>query len=96
MRLLYHQDVQSDVNQALKRYESISPKLADALWHELQSHFRRIQSNPLTCHFETPPFRRVNLKRFPYAILYRVFDDHVKIMVVKHVKRRVDFGFKRR
>ena len=96
MRLVYHQDVQSDVNQALERYQSISPQLAETLWGELQANFTRIKENPLACHFETPPFRRANLKRFPYAILYRVFSDHVKIMVIKHVKRRADFGLKRR
>ena len=95
MRLVYHQDVQSDVNQALDRYESISPKLAEALWRELQATFTRIKENPLAGHLGSPPIRRSNLKRFPYAILYRVFSDHVKIMVIKHVKRRADFGLKR-
>ena len=93
---MYHQDVQSDVNHALEHYQSISPHLAETLWVELQANFARIRENPLAGHFESPPFRRVNLPRFPYAILYRVFNDHVKIMVIKHVKRRADFGMKRR
>jgi len=42
------------------------------------------------------PYRRVNLKRFPYAILYRAFEDHVKVVVVKHVRRRSDFGLTRK
>jgi hypothetical protein len=42
------------------------------------------------------PYRRVNLNYFPYAILYRAFEDHVKIVVVKHVRRRSDYGLKRR
>jgi plasmid stabilization system protein ParE len=96
MRVVYHQDVQSDVNQALERYRSISPQLAEMLWDELQANFTRIKKNPLACHFETAPFRRANLKRFPYAILYRVFSERVKIIVIKHVKRRSDFGLKRR
>lgn len=96
MRLCYHQYVQNDVNLALSRYDEISPKLADAFWDELQKHFKTISENPQAAHFETMPYRRVNLKRFPYAILYRAFDDHVKIVVVKHVRRRSDYGLKRR
>jgi len=46
MRLVYHQDVQSDVNQALDRYESISPKLAEALWRELPGYFYSHQREP--------------------------------------------------
>jgi plasmid stabilization system protein ParE len=96
MRLCYHQYVQNDVNAALARYDEVSPKLADAFWDELQQHFKTISENPQAAHFETMPYRRVNLKHFPYAILYRAFDDHVKIVVVKHVRRRSDYGLKRR
>jgi toxin ParE1/3/4 len=96
MRLLYHQKVQNDVNQALSFYGEISPKLADAFWNELQLAFQSISENPQAAHFEKTPYRRVNLKRFPYAILYRDCNDHVKVVVVKHVKRKTDFGLKRR
>lgn len=96
MRLCYHQDVQNDVNAALSRYDEVSPKLADAFWDELQKYFKTISENPQAAHFETMPYRRINLKRFPYAMVYRSFEDHVKIVVVKHVKRRNDYGLKRR
>jgi len=96
MRVFYHQDVQNDVNTALSRYEAISPKLADAFWDELQKSFQTIADNPQIAHFEARPYRRVNLKRFPYAIVYRAFEDRVKIVVVKHVKRRSDYGLQRK
>jgi|TARA_B110000977_G_scaffold159095_1_gene202871 plasmid stabilization system protein ParE len=96
MRLQYHQYVQNDVNEALSLYDEISPKLADAFWDELQQCFQAIRGNPQASHFETMPYRRANLKRFPYAILYRAFEDHVKVVVVKHVRRRSDFGLKRK
>lgn len=96
MRLCYHQYVQNDVNAALAQYGEVSPKLADAFWDELQKYFKTISENPQAAHFETMPYRRINLRRFPYAIVYRSFEDHVKIVVVKHVKRRNDYGLKRR
>lgn len=96
MRLWYHQYVQNDVNAALSRYDEISPKLGDAFWDELQKSFQTITENPQVAHYEALPYRRVNLKRFPYAILYRTFEDHVKIVVVKHVRRRSDYGLKRK
>ena len=96
MRLTYHKDVQADVQQALRHYETLSPQLADALWRELHLYLQRIAENPIGFHYEKHPYRRANLKRFPYTVLYRVFDDHVKIMVFRHIKRKPSFGAQRR
>lgn len=40
--------------------------------------------------------RRVNLERFPYHFFYRVAGDAVRILVVRHHKRRPTLGTHRR
>lgn len=34
-----------------------------------------------------PPFRRVLLRRFPYAVYFRVHDDVVQVFAVFHARR---------
>jgi hypothetical protein len=38
----------------------------------------------------------VNLERFPFHFLYRIVEDRVRILVVRHHKRRPSLGTQRR
>jgi hypothetical protein len=38
----------------------------------------------------------VNLERFPFHFLYRIVDDRVRILVVRHHRRRPSLGMHRR
>jgi hypothetical protein len=40
--------------------------------------------------------RRVNLHRFPYHFLFRVAGDVVRILVVRHHRRRPTIGIQRK
>lgn len=87
MKLVYHEKVQSDVNAIIRYYYDISDSLGDDFWQELTSVINIIREHPTRFHFEKPPLRRANLETFPYCIGYKVFSDHVKIMVIKHKSR---------
>ena len=87
MKLIYHEKVQSDVNAIIRYYDAISDSLGDDFWQELMSLINNIREHPTRFHFEKPPLRRANLETFPHCIGYKVFSDHVKIMVVKHKSR---------
>jgi toxin ParE1/3/4 len=39
--------------------------------------------------------RRVNLHRFPYHFLFRLINDEVRILVVRHHKRHPSLGTRR-
>jgi hypothetical protein len=41
-------------------------------------------------------FRRIRLDRFPYVGVYRELPDSVRVTVIKHEKRQVRYGMKRR
>jgi hypothetical protein len=36
------------------------------------------------------------VKRFPYSVLYRIRDDHVRILAIAHQKRRAFYWRRRR
>ena len=94
VRLEFHEEVAGDVLSATAFYEKISPRLASDFERELQGCLRRAAAEPFRCQPELE-FRRINLKRFPYHLLFSVEDDLVRIMVVRHNKRRPSFGVDR-
>jgi plasmid stabilization system protein ParE len=38
----------------------------------------------------------VNLERFPFHFLYRIVDDRIRILAVRHHRRRPSLGMHRR
>ena len=84
MRVAYHPLVQRDVNAILRHYEAISPALGDEFWNELLRVITRIEENPDRSHPADRGLRRVNLRRFPYHILFRRTAVRVRIVVLRH------------
>jgi plasmid stabilization system protein ParE len=95
MRLSFHPMVQKDINTILRRYDSISPKLGDQFFGELNTAFDSILHNPQRGHLQTADVRRVNLASFPYHFLYRLLPGRIRVTIVKHNKRRPAFGIRR-
>ena len=96
MRVTYNALVQKDVNRILQKYDSISPKLGDAFWDELNSKIAATSQNPGHSHLTGGDFRRVNLSRFPYHFLFRILPEKMRVTVVRHHKRNPAYGRKRR
>lgn len=96
MRVTYNALVQKDVNRILQRYDSISAKLGDAFWDELNSKIAATAEDPGHSHSAGGDFRRVNLSQFPYHFLFRVLPGRIRITVVRHHKRNPVYGRKRR
>ena len=94
----FHPAVQRDIDDLIEYYEAISESLSDGVWNEIELALKRIQNNPERFHFDTHSsgFRRCNLKRFPYHILYLVGPDRIRIQVIRHNKRSPGYGMKRK
>jgi plasmid stabilization system protein ParE len=95
MRVVYHPAVQRDVNGILRYYEDVSSNLADEFWNELLRLIEQIGENPDRSHPAERGLRRVNLRRFPYHILFRRFPMTIRIIVVRHHKRHPNVGMRR-
>jgi plasmid stabilization system protein ParE len=96
MRVVYHPAVQKDVNGILRYYDDASPKLADEFWDELRRVIDLIAENPDRAHPAERGLWRVNLRRFPYHILFRGLPLTIRVIVVRHDKRHPHFGTSRR
>jgi toxin ParE1/3/4 len=96
MRLSFHPLVQKDINSILRRYDAISTKLGDQFFAELNTAFGSVLRNPGRGNLAQRGARRLNLSSFPFHFLYRVHPDRVRIIIVKHHKRRPQLGARRR
>jgi len=97
MRLEFHKQVASDISRIMDYYENVAgPELADDFYAELHFFFRKAAEFPESYRVRERDLRRVNLNRFPYHFLFRKVEDRVRILVVRHHKRRPSLGIHRR
>ena len=96
MEIGYHPLVRQDVLGIIRYYHDISARLADELNDELQAVISKISQNPLRFPPTECGFRRANLKRFPYHVLYEANPERIRVMIVRHNKRHPQFGMDRR
>jgi len=97
MRLEFHSQVASDIARIMEYYEDVAGRqLADEFYSELRSCFQKAADSPEVYDVRSRDLRRVNLERFPYHFLFRIVSDRVRILVVRHHRRRSSLGFSRR
>lgn len=93
MRIIYNRLVQSDVDAIIDYLErKAGSHFAEKFFDELSNLMESAKDNPLQFHPVGDGLRRANLRRFEYHFLYRVKTDHIRILVVKHDRRRSTLG----
>ena len=96
MRLVLHPKVYSDIDQIMAYYEQIATtELANDFYAELRHFMMAAAARPNSFAIRKRDIRRVNLNRFPYHFLFRVVDDEVRILVVRHHSRDPSMGIRR-
>jgi plasmid stabilization system protein ParE len=97
MRAEFHKLVASDISRIMGYYEDAAgTQLADEFYEELRAFFQKAADSPESYAVRERDLRRVNLERFPYHFLYRIVNDTVRILVVRHHRRRPWLGIHRR
>ena len=97
MRLEFHSQVASDVSRIMDYYEDVAGRqLADEFYSELLSFFQKSADSPEAYDIRELDLRRVNLERFPYHFLFRTVRERVRVLVVRHHRRRPSLGLNRR
>ena len=97
MRLEFHRQVASDVSRIMDYYEDVGgPQLADDFYSELRAFFQKASESPEAYSIRERDLRRVNLEKFPFHFLFRIVAAQVRILVVRHHRRRPSLGLRRR
>jgi len=85
--LIINPEAEADLEEATNWYEAQRPGLGDELLVCVREVFDRIRRAP---HLHGKVFQQLRLalvRRFPYAVIYRVDDDQITIVAVYHTRR---------
>jgi len=97
MHLVFHPKVYSDIDEIMEYYERVATReLADEFYSELRYYLQQAAERPESFAIRERDLRRVNLQRFPYHFLFRIVGDVVRVLVVRHHRRRPTVGVRRR
>ena len=88
MHVVSHPEAEQELEGAVLWYEQRQPGLGDDFLDEFERALRRIVVEPERGRMIRGNNRKLNLRRFPYAIVYSVRDDGIYIKAVMHLHRR--------
>ena|SRR3989337_286381 len=91
MNLIYHPDAESELIEAASFYERRLPGLGVEFLDQVDTAIAAILEAPKRWRIVEGDIRRFPMKRFPYGIYYRIHDDTVRILVIKHHSRHPDY-----
>jgi plasmid stabilization system protein ParE len=77
----------ADLQDALDWYEKQSPGLGSAFREAIRDKLRDIADNPMRYQVVHRDTRRALLRRFPYALYYRVYPGIVVVVACMHGRR---------
>ena len=87
-RRSFHPLAERELNDAALYYEHESPGLGVSFLDEVERYIEDIAGNPERWPKIRGQVRRRLLRRFPYAILYSVNTDGIRILAIMNLKRR--------
>lgn len=91
MHLIYHPDAEAELIDAARFYELQVADLGSQFLDTIDLAITVIQEAPHRWAIIEADVRRYLLPRFPYSIYYRVLEDELRILAVKHHSRHPDY-----
>ena len=87
-RLHFHRIAEQELNEAAQYYDVEEPGLGLSFLREVSRCLQSIQAHPEAGPILRGSVRRRLLRRFPYALLYKIKPSGVRILAVMNLKRR--------
>jgi len=84
----FHDLADRELNEAAQYYELETPGLGRAFVNEVEKCVRSISQHPEAGTAVHGGIRRRLVRRFPYALLYSIKVDGIRILAVMNQKRR--------
>lgn len=84
-----------DLNDVFSHYQSIRAGLANDFLTELYDKLELILQNPKCFALYFEDYRKLNLKRFEYSVVYYESNEKVVIVAIYHQKRQPYFWLER-
>lgn len=84
----FHELAERELNEAAAYYDGERPGLGDAFLDEVERAITAILDNPEAAQRVTKNVRRKLVDRFPYAVLYSLRPDGIRVLAIMSQKRR--------
>jgi plasmid stabilization system protein ParE len=91
----FHRLAEYELNEAAQYYDLEDPGLGAAFLVEVERCLRSIQATPEAGAILRGTVRRRLLRRFPYALLYRIKPNGIRILAVMNLRRRPNYWIDR-
>lgn len=88
MTFQYHPEAAKELTSSIQYYEDKSTGLGAEFLDEIEEAIAQALAYPQSGSILTEQDRRILLNRFPYEIIYNVFEDIITITAIKHLKRK--------
>ncbi len=85
--LEFHPAARGEISDAHDWYERRQGGLGGDFLDEVQRTLAAIVANPARCGFADGDVREGLLRRFPYAVYYRVLVNRIRVLAVYHTSR---------
>ncbi len=87
-KLIFSEGIKKEIASAYIWYEMQKPGLGDEFLGELERALTLLKTKPKYFGFINQYQRRLILKKFPYKIIYEIFDNEIAIFTVRHSKQK--------
>ncbi|HEY6292106.1 MAG TPA: type II toxin-antitoxin system RelE/ParE family toxin [Terriglobia bacterium] len=87
-RLTFHNAAERELTDAAAYYDNSSPGLGASFIDDVELAITQIEQYPESGYLLNRVVRRVLLRRFPYAVMYSVSPDEIRILAIANLKRR--------
>lgn len=84
MTFCFHAAAKVELNQAEDYYESCEPDLGYEFLEEVYAAIGRVLEFPSAWRMLSPRTRRCLTRRFPYAVIYQVRDESIRVLAIAH------------
>ena len=91
----FHRLAEYELNEAAQYYELEDAGLGAAFLVEVERCLRAIQDAPEAGAILRETVRRRLLRRFPYALLYKIKPNGIRILAVMNLRRRPNYWIDR-
>ena len=88
MTFSFHPAARDELNAEVDYYEECAEGLGYDFLEEVYATIGRILTYPYAWTETSSRSRRCLTERFPYAVIYQIKTDHVRIIAVAHSHRR--------
>jgi plasmid stabilization system protein ParE len=77
-----------DTAEIYAYYKDIGQHLADRFDAELDARYKEVERRPARYPIRKKNYRHVQLKRFPYRVVYALIGQEVVVFQVRHTSRK--------